>query len=151
MLRPGNAGSFTASDHLLVLEAAFAQIPVTHRDDVLVTIDGAGASHEVIDYLSGLNTARTHRRRGRRVEYSIGWPVDGRTRGAIQSLRERDWGPSLAADGSVEAHAQVVDLTSMLRTGVTVATSSPTGPLTYASWAAGRLGRPASPSSMVAT
>lgn len=117
MLRPGNAGSFTASDHLLVLEAAFAQIPVAHRDDVLVTIDGAGASHEVIDYLSGLNTARTHRR-GRRVEYSIGWPVDGRTRGAIQSLREGDWGPSLAADGRVEAHAQVVDLTSMLRTGV---------------------------------
>ena len=118
MLRPGNAGSFTASDHLLVLKAAFAQIPVAHRDDVLVTIDGAGASHEVIDYLSGRNTARIHGRRGRRVEYSIGWPVDARTLAAIQALRDRDWGPSLAADGSVEADAQVVDLTGVLRTGL---------------------------------
>jgi len=57
LLRPGNAGSFTASAHLLVLKAAFAQIPAGHREDVLVTIDGAGASHEVIDYLTGLNTA----------------------------------------------------------------------------------------------
>lgn len=118
MLRPCNAGSFTASDHLLVLQAAFAQIPVAHRDDVLVTIDGAGASHEVIDYLHTLNTARMHGRRGRRVEYSIGWPVDARTMGAIERLREADWGPSLAADGSVETHAQVVDLTDMFRTGL---------------------------------
>lgn len=51
LLRPGNAGSFTGSDHLLVLKAGIAQIPVAHRDDVLATIDGAGASHEFIDYL----------------------------------------------------------------------------------------------------
>jgi hypothetical protein len=43
MLRPGNAGSFTASDHILVLDAAIAQIPAPWRTDVLVTIDGAGA------------------------------------------------------------------------------------------------------------
>jgi len=118
MMRPGNAGSFTASDHLLVLTAAFGQIPVAHRGDVLVTIDGAGASHEVINYLTALNTARTHGRRGRRVEYSIGWPVDTRTLTAIGGLREHDWGPSLAADGTVEAGAQVVDLTGVLRTGL---------------------------------
>ena len=44
MLRPGNAGSFTASDHLLVLDAALGQITAEWRSDVLVTIDGAGAS-----------------------------------------------------------------------------------------------------------
>jgi len=43
MLRPGNAGSFTASDHVLVLDAAIAQIPAAWRADVLVTVDGAGA------------------------------------------------------------------------------------------------------------
>ncbi|MGH3975618.1 MAG: hypothetical protein ACRDS9_20145 [Pseudonocardiaceae bacterium] len=72
MLRPGNAGSFTASDHVAVLDAAFTQIPATWRTDVLVTIDGAGASHEIIDYLTGLNTAAAHGKRGRRVEYTIG-------------------------------------------------------------------------------
>ena len=35
--RPGNAGSFTAADHLAVLTAAFAQIPAGWRTDVLVT------------------------------------------------------------------------------------------------------------------
>lgn len=60
MLRPGNAGSFTASDHVLVLDAAIGQIPAAWRTDVLVTIDGAGASHEVIEHLTGLNTAAAH-------------------------------------------------------------------------------------------
>ncbi len=46
------------------------------RTDVLVTIDGAGASHDIIYHLTGLNTAAAHGKRGRRVEYSIGWPVD---------------------------------------------------------------------------
>jgi hypothetical protein len=90
MLRPGNAGSFTASDHLLVLNAALEQIPAAWRTDVLVTIDGAGASHEVINHLTTLNTATVHGKRGRRIEYSIGWPVDERTMGAISALRERD-------------------------------------------------------------
>src|SRR6266508_2670770 len=80
MLRPGNAGSFTASDHIVVLDAAIEQIPAAWRTDVLVTIDGAGASHDVINHLTQLNTAATHGRRGRRIEYSIGWPVDERIR-----------------------------------------------------------------------
>jgi len=37
MGRPGNAGSFTAADHLAVLTASFAQIPAGWRTDVLVT------------------------------------------------------------------------------------------------------------------
>ena len=51
---------------------------------MLVSIDGAGASHDVIDYLSALNTAPAHRRRGRRVEYSIGWPLDERTMTGVE-------------------------------------------------------------------
>ncbi len=117
MLRPGNAGSFTASDHIAVLEAAFAQIPATWRSDVLVSIDGAGASHEIIDHLSGLNTAPVHGKRGRRVEYTIGWPVDERTLTAIGELREPDWGDALDADGAPDPNAHVVDLTGILRGG----------------------------------
>ena len=63
MLRPGNAGSFTAADHLLVLDAAIGQIPAGWRTDLLVTIDGAGASHAVINHLTSLNTALIHGRR----------------------------------------------------------------------------------------
>ena len=70
MLRPGSAGSFTASDHIAVVDAAIAQLPPHWRGDVLVTVDGAGASHALVDHLTELNTARKHGKRGRRVEYS---------------------------------------------------------------------------------
>jgi len=115
--RPGNAGSFTATDHLAVLKAAFAQIPAGWRTDVLVSIDGAGASHEVIDYLTSLNTAPEHGKRGRRVEYTIGWPVDERTMAGIEQLRESDWGEAVDTDGVLDPAAQVADLTGILRRG----------------------------------
>ena len=115
--RPGNAGSFTAADHIAVLKAAFTQIPAQWRTDVLVSIDGAGASHEIIDYLTALNTAPEHGRRGRRVEYTIGWPVDERTLSGIAQLREGDWGAAVDADGEPDPAAQVLDLTGVLRRG----------------------------------
>ena len=122
MQRAGNAGSFTGADHVAVLEAAFAQIPAGHRDDVLVTVDGAGASHAVIDHLTRLNTARrgdgSYGRRGRRVEYSIGWPVDTRTRTGLDALRDSDWTPALRADGKPNHKAEVAELTGLLRRSV---------------------------------
>jgi len=116
-LRPGNAGSFTASDHLAVLDAAITQIPAEWRTDMLVTIDGAGASHEIINHLTALNTATRHGKRGRRVEYSIGWPVEERTLTAIGVLGASDWGEALHTDGVPDPGAQVAELTGILRGG----------------------------------
>ena len=115
MLRPGNAGSFTACDHIAVLDAAFGQIPAAWRTDVLVSIDGAGASHEIIDHLTGLNTAAVHGKRGRRVEYTIGWPVDGRTLAAISELRRRDWGDAVLT--ATVGEDDGVTLTAAVREG----------------------------------
>jgi hypothetical protein len=117
MNRPGNAGSSTGTDHVAVLKAAFAQLPAAFRADVLVTVDGAGASHEVIDHLHALNTARTHGRRGHIVEYSIGWPVDARTRAGIEAVPADAWTPGLGADGDAEHDAHVAELTGLLRHG----------------------------------
>jgi hypothetical protein len=50
LLREGNAGSNTGSDHVKVLDAAIGQIPAPYRRDLLVTIDGAGAGHEIVDH-----------------------------------------------------------------------------------------------------
>ena len=88
-----------------------AQIPAAWRSDLLVTIDGAGASHEIIDHLTSLNNAAAHGERGRRVEFSIGWPVDERTRGGIGELREQDWAVALDAEGDPDPDAQVADAT----------------------------------------
>jgi len=87
------------------------EIPAPWRTDVLVTIDGAGAGHDIINHLTAMNTAVAHGKRGRRVEYSIGWPVDERTLGAIGALHGGDSGTALDTDGVADPGAQVADLT----------------------------------------
>jgi len=115
MNRVGSAGSFTAADHVAVADAAIAQVPAAYRRDVLVTVDGAGASHGLVEHLDGLNTAAAHGRRGRRLEYSIGWPVDARTKAGIEAAREADWTAGLTAAGGTDDDAQVLELTGLLR------------------------------------
>ncbi|MEV8517166.1 transposase [Dactylosporangium sp. NPDC051484] len=44
LLRSGNAGSNTVTDHVRVLGEAIAQLPVAYRRKILVRIDGAGAT-----------------------------------------------------------------------------------------------------------
>ncbi len=48
MLRKGSAGSNTAADHLDILDAAVAALPPAFRRRLMVTCDGAGASHGLI-------------------------------------------------------------------------------------------------------
>jgi hypothetical protein len=59
LLRPGRAGSNTAADHVIVLDAALAQLPAERRarDDtgrvpVLVRTDAAGATKEFAAHLA---------------------------------------------------------------------------------------------------
>jgi hypothetical protein len=54
VLRAGSAGSNTTADHLTVLDAAIAAVPAKHRRRLMVTCDGAGASHGLIERLDDL-------------------------------------------------------------------------------------------------
>ena len=45
LLRPGNAGSNTFTDHKKVLDRALRQVPAAFRRKIIVRVDGAGASH----------------------------------------------------------------------------------------------------------
>ena len=56
-LRPGNAGSNTARDHKEVLTEAIRQIPGAFRRDLLITCDGAGSTHDLIQHITTLNSA----------------------------------------------------------------------------------------------
>ena len=63
-LRPGNAGSNHAGDHIEVLTRAIAQLPAKYRRHLLIRLDGAGATHELLDWLtasarSGANRSNT--------------------------------------------------------------------------------------------
>lgn len=108
-LRPGNAGSNTAADHIEVLADAIAQIPAAHRKQLLIRCDGAGASHQLLDWLSDQGKLR-----GRRLEYSVGFAVNGAVRDAISLLPEHAWTPASDADGEVRDGGDVAELTGLL-------------------------------------
>jgi hypothetical protein len=107
LLRRGSAGSNTAADHLEVLAAAIAQIPAWRRAKLLIRIDGAGATHDLLERLDGLNTTR------RTVRYTVGWKITNVDEAAIAALPEAVWEPGLNQDGSLHAHAAVADLTGV--------------------------------------
>ena len=69
LLRPGNAGSNTFADHAAVLTAAIRQIPSRFRSRLLVRVDGAGASHELVTHLLSLSS------RCRTVLFTCGWAI----------------------------------------------------------------------------
>ena len=108
-LRPGNAGSNTAADHIDVLGQAIAQVPAAHRRDVLIRSDGAGASHALLEWITDQNRVR-----GRQVEYSVGFAVTNPIRRAIAMAPEATWGPALNQGGDLRPGAEVAELTGFL-------------------------------------
>jgi hypothetical protein len=132
MLRRGSAGSNTAADHLAVLDAAITALPPAFRRKLMVTADGAGASHALIARLDALAA-----RRGYELTYSAGWALGERERAALRLVPEPAW--QIAIDGRGEirerragdacadqrcAHsrcwieeAHVTELTGLLREG----------------------------------
>ncbi len=109
MLRIGRAGSNTAADHIAVLTEAIAQIPGRHRKNLLVRADGAGSSHQLLDWLTEQGKVR-----GRSVEYSVGHAVTEKIREAIQLVPDHVWTPATDADGGVREGGDVAELTGLL-------------------------------------
>jgi hypothetical protein len=104
VLRPGNAGSNTAADHLVVLDRALTQLPDRWRDKpILIRADGAGYSHALISALSAQG-----------LEFSVGYPVTDAVRQAISIVPKGAWQVAGTADGDVREHADVVDITGLL-------------------------------------
>jgi hypothetical protein len=108
-LRTGCAGSNTATDHVEVLGDAIAQIPGTHRRDLLIRSDGAGASHDLLDWLTAQGKIR-----GRKVEYSVGFAITEKIREAIKLVPKQVWTPAADADGGVREGGDVAELTGLL-------------------------------------
>lgn len=111
-LRAGSAGSNTTADHIEVLDAAITQVPAKHRRRLLITTDGAGASHGLVKHLTALNT-----KPARTVHYSIGWDLGERERVAIGRVPQTAWQPVLdhAGHARPRTEAAVVELTTLLR------------------------------------
>ncbi|WP_430792084.1 transposase, partial [Actinoplanes sp. G11-F43] len=107
LLRPGNAGSNTVADHIRVLADAIDQVPLAYRRKILVRVDGAGATHDLLRHLDQMN------RLWRSVRFTVGWKITEADETAIATLPETAWTDSLNQDGTPAGSAQVAELTGL--------------------------------------
>ena len=115
-MRPGNAGANCAEDHVVVLEAAIAQLPAawqaghhpgddpaTAQKRLLIRADAAGASHWL-----------TEECRDRNLQYSIGYHIDHRVRDALLLTQEQAWVRAIEPGGKIRDGAEVAELTDLI-------------------------------------
>jgi hypothetical protein len=103
ILRPGNAGSNTATDHIEVVDLALAQLPRAAGDQpILVRADTGGATHGLVDHL---------RQRG--VRFSISLPADERVRAAVLAVPADAWVAAIDGGGQPRLGAEVAELDAL--------------------------------------
>ena len=105
MLRPGNAGSNTASDHIQATRLALAQLPRHLRRRVLIRSDSGGGTHEFLAWLA---------RPGQRLAYSVGFTITEDIPDAVLKIPARAWTPAYDAEGRARPGAWVAEITGML-------------------------------------
>jgi hypothetical protein len=109
LLRPGNAGSNTAADHVAVLSEAIAQLPAAYRKRVIFRADGAGATKELLVWIK-----TEAARRGYTWHYSVGFDVTEPVRDAVVDVPAAVWAPALTSNGQVRRGAHVAEITGLL-------------------------------------
>jgi hypothetical protein len=105
VLRPGNAGSNTAADHIEAARLAVAQLPRCLRRKVLVRADSGGGTHEFLTWLTA---------KSRRLHYSVGMTITGDIQAAIGKVPAAGWTPAYDGGGQVRKGAWVADITGLL-------------------------------------
>ena len=108
LLRPGNAGSNTAADHVAVIRAALRQLPFSRAGrrpgrKVLIRVDGAGATHELLDWLHT-----------QRLSYSVGFGLTQDLVDQLVALPASRWQPAYDAGGEPRPGAWVIEATGLM-------------------------------------
>jgi hypothetical protein len=107
--RPGNSASNCAQDNIALLDLAVSRLPGPFRRSVLVRLDGAGFSHELLEHI-----AADGGKRGRHWEFSVGWSCTDVEMDAIARLPKAAWTAGTDQDGDVLDDTLVADLTGLL-------------------------------------
>jgi hypothetical protein len=108
LLRPGNAGSNTATDHIAVIKDALAQLPGHNRGrragrKVLIRTDSAGCTHKVAAWMAG-----------QRLSYSVGFPLPHNTSELLELIPAGAWTPAYDAHDEIRDGAWVAELSGLL-------------------------------------
>jgi hypothetical protein len=105
---PATLDRIPFADHAAVLGAALRQIPARMRSRLLVRVDGAGASHELITHLLSLSSRR------RTVLFTCGWAITEADEQAIRLLpAAAAWQAAVDQDGVVQEDKHVAEITHL--------------------------------------
>src|SRR4051794_20728722 len=99
LLRPGNAGSNTAADHIEATRLALAQLPKKYRcgRQTLIRCDSAGGTHQFLAWLA---------RRGRWLSYSVGMVITEQVHQHVLKVPASAWTAAVEAGGEVPDRAR---------------------------------------------
>lgn len=107
LLRPGNAGSGTAVDHVCVLDDALVQLPIDPCSDdveVIVRADSAGWSHGFVSAC-----------RERDVRFVIGHRLSAEIAQICVNIPNRRWQCAISPDGSeLRETGEITDITHLI-------------------------------------
>lgn len=108
LLRPGNAGSNTAADHISVTRDAVRQLPFTAKGGrvgrkVLIRTDAAGGTHEFVDWLHA-----------RKLAYSVGFTLPEDAVARLARIPATAWTPAYDDERTPRDGAWVAEVTGVL-------------------------------------
>ena len=103
LLRPGNAGSNTAADHITTTQLALAQLPKIYRRgrQTLIRTDSAGGTHEFVAWLA---------KRGRWLSYPVGTTITEQIHQAVLKVPPATWTPAVERGGDIRGGAWVAEI-----------------------------------------
>lgn len=103
LLRPGNAGSNTAADHITTARIALAQLPTNYRRGrrTLMRTDSGGGTRKFVNWLAA---------RGRWLSYSVGMTITEAIHQAVLLVPASAWTPAIEPGGKVRDGAWVAEL-----------------------------------------
>ncbi|MFF3350604.1 IS1380 family transposase [Streptomyces sp. NPDC002779] len=106
LLRPGNAGSNTAADHIETAQLALAQLPkrLWRGRQTLIRTDSGGGTHAFLDWLS---------KPGRWLSYSVGMTITDALHQAVLKIPKKAWTPAYDAGGTERPGTWVAEITDI--------------------------------------
>ena len=107
--RPGNAAANDAEDNIATLQAAVSRLPGAFRRRLLVRLDGARFSHELLEHV-----AADGGKQRRCWEFSVGWSSTERDIEAIERVPACARQPAISQDGDALEDTFVADVTGLL-------------------------------------
>lgn len=107
--RPGNATSNCAADNIALLNLAVSRLPGRFRHRLLVRLDGAGFSHQLLEHIAAAGG-----KRGRHWEFSVGWSCTETEMTAIEALPAQAWTAGIDQNGDLIEDTFVAELTGLL-------------------------------------